>query len=444
MKIPTSHNDGGREAFHGEFSRMVSNRAGAIAGKASAMVTIAFAASLVVLDGGSFVINFVFIASLAFTLGIALLSRTPRLVRVGVRVDEAGIWTNGELLLRRGDIGGGTTQTSPDGIVRVIIVNRRAPATGFLQWVHLVLVAPHSAKADALLHAVGVDAGHQTLKMTLFRYRADGHTLMATLVHMTLYCSWSWTVVRLSLHGALTAGFSIALAAATILSLLVQIARLTVTVGRDGILLRKGFARDRFLRIDEIRCVSVRPAAVTILLHIGEKLVIAGHSSRGLLGASDVEVLGERIRGALAHHQRLTRSLAALVAVDRGARSADEWFTSLRAIGRGRSDYRSSVVRIEDLCQVLADTMATSNCRIGAAVALRIADSVEGHAKIRVAAKTTACAELGSALAEIADETEEVRLFRHLTAEGAGRAPFEAEPKKQRCAAARATPSRGQ
>jgi hypothetical protein len=76
------------------------------------------------------------------------------------------------------------------------------------------------------------------------------------------------------------------------------------------------------------------------------------------------------------------------------------------------------VVPIEELRRVVGDTTATSDVRVGAAVALRVAEGARSVERIRIAAEVTAAPELRSVLEAIADEPDEDRLHQHLSRAG--------------------------
>ena len=113
-------------------------------------------------------------------------------------------------------------------------------------------------------------------------------------------------------------------------------------------------------------------------------------------------------------HQARRLGSAAVTALGRGARSADEWLSSLRGLGKGATDYRTGVLPVEELRRVVGDPAAASDVRVGAAVALRVAEGASGVERIRVAADATAAPELRGVLEDIAAETDEDNLRRHL------------------------------
>jgi hypothetical protein len=210
------------------------------------------------------------------------------------------------------------------------------------------------------------------------------------------------------------------IAGAIAFGLYALVARTTVTVGNDGVEIRRAL-RGRFVRLDEIRHVKTESNVLAITLLTGERLAIAPASPIGEpvgdFGASDIDMeralLADRIADALRMHNRRTSRQSAVLALGRGSRSPREWWAALQAIGVGASDYRTAVLPVEELHRVVMDTTAPSDVRVGAAIALRAAGRNEGVERIRIAADATAAPELRRLLDDIAEERDD-HLQRHL------------------------------
>ncbi|HEY8073053.1 MAG TPA: PH domain-containing protein, partial [Labilithrix sp.] len=191
-------------------------------------------------------------------------------------------------------------------------------------------------------------------------------------------------------------------------------ARTTVSVGTDGIEIRR-LLRTRFIPLDDVRDVRADAKALHVSLVNGETLSLAGAAPIepvGNFGASDIGMerglLGDRIVEALrAQTARRADAAAAIAVLTRDARTSREWLDGLRALAAGASDYRTNVVRLEDLQRVIADPAADADVRVGAAVALRIVEGSAATERIRVAATATAAPDLRGALEAIADSTDD-------------------------------------
>jgi hypothetical protein len=120
------------------------------------------------------------------------------------------------------------------------------------------------------------------------------------------------------------------------------------------------------------------------------------------------EPLADCIRTALRCRRSQLDAVAAVARLRRVERSTSDWLGSLRAVGLGATDYRTNVVRVEDLCSVVADPAAPRDARIGAAVALRVAAGDAATEPIRVAAEATASEELREVLESVAGPSDRV------------------------------------
>jgi len=364
-----------------------------------------------------------FALSLALSPLMRHLARKPRRSSVRVQIDRDGIRVDDERVVRRRHIRSGATYTAPDGTIRVVLRHRRTiGSTFFKENPALVFFAADASEANALLAAAGVDADRQVFRTTFLRPHARWQVVVPFLIYFLL--SWSLFESLSRWPGPFEVPLVVmfpVLPPALAVGLYVLTARLSVTIGTDGVELRRPLRR-RFIQLDEIRDVTIGPQALTITLASGEDVSLA-HSVPfgepvGSFDASDVgmerALLGARIADALRNHKRRHPSGNALLALARLSRSPDRWLASLRAIGLGASDYRTSVVGVEELRHLVADSTAATDVRIGAAVALRVAEGEAGVERIRVAAETTAAPELRDVLTDIADEADDTNLRRHL------------------------------
>jgi hypothetical protein len=350
-------------------------------------------------------------------------AKKPERRSVNVRIDDDGIHVDDKLLVRRRRIRSGGTYVAKDGGARVVFQPRCTLASFFTNPTPpVVFFADHLVQAEHLLAAAGVDIERQVFRATFLRPHAAWPVVMALFVYVGLSDAIFKTCRSLFELGSnpMLAMIPVLIAGAIAFGLYALAARTTVTVGNDGVEVRRALRR-RFVRLDEIRHVKAESNVLAITLVTGERLAIA-HASPigepvGNFGASDIDMerglLADRIADALRIHKRRMNRHGAVLALGRASRSPGEWWAALQAIGMGASDYRTTDLPVEALHRVVTDTTAPSDVRVGAAIALRVSGRSEGAERIRIAADATAAPELRRLLNDIAEERDG-DLQRHL------------------------------
>jgi hypothetical protein len=343
------------------------------------------------------------------------LEKAPERRKAVVRIDDAGIHVDGKLIVRRRHLRSGGVHAASDG-VRVVFRHRHTFPSLIGAAPMVVFLADHIPQAEAILAAAHVDLEQRVFRATFMRPQSAWPLFLAIAVFIGLSAALllgcraffrsNPDLVALALVGAIGA---YALTARTV-----------VTVGTDGIEIRRAF-RKRFVPLDEIRAAKSETNALCITLTTGRSIIIAPASPCaervGSFGTSDLgmerALLADRIGDAIRMHKRRSGSVG-VASLGRASRSADEWLASLRAIAVGSSDYRTGVVPLEELSRIVTDTTAAADVRVGAAVALRIADPDAAAERIRIAAEATAAPDLRALLTDIAEERDDEKLGRLL------------------------------
>ena len=196
--------------------------------------------------------------------------------------------------------------------------------------------------------------------------------------------------------------------------------RATVTVGSDGVLVQRGFARPLFLPYDQIDRVEARESASESMLEIfsrdREPIVCAvwGGIFSSFLRI-DAALLGAVARAIDDAKQARGEARAApKSALARSGRDAQTWARALHDVADGAGDYRAQRIPAEALWSIVCDSATPETQRAGAAVALRSSLDADGRARLRVASATSASPELRIALAAAADEVDEGALAEAL------------------------------
>jgi hypothetical protein len=353
-------------------------------------------------------------------------AKTPERRSAKVRIDDKGIHIDEKVIVHRRHLRSGATHTATNGDVRVVLRHRHNVASSFGVTPVVVFIADHGVQADAMLAAAGVDLERQAFRATFLRPQAVWQVLLGVAIYVALSMAafkvfWRFFSFNFDTFNPILATTPVLVAGAIAFAVYALIARTVVTVGNDGIEVRRMF-RKTFVGLDEIREVRAEKKALIITRTTGERISLA-HAAPiiepvGNFGASDIAMerglLADRIADALRSHKRRSQSGSALVALGRAERSPDEWFASLRAIGAGASDYRTRVIPVEELRRVVTDTTATSDVRVGAAIALRVADQAGAAERIRIAADATAAPDLRTLLKDIADAGDDDQVHRQL------------------------------
>jgi len=229
--------------------------------------------------------------------------------------------------------------------------------------------------------------------------------------------SFVWSIVLAGVQ-ALIEMPSGALAALWVLCICVSplvLARLAwrgeLVVGAEGVLVRRAL-NQRLVRYETLYKVSADQEAIHLFFEGPKGL-------EGIvLGASDAAKasgIAERIRKAAAAFdgERAAAPLGELL--EARGRSLAAWRASLASLVQPKDAYRRTALSEEALSEVLSDPRASAEQRMGAALALSVAEVPEARARIRIAADTCADEATREALAELADgELDERTLQRVL------------------------------
>lgn len=176
-----------------------------------------------------------------------------------------------------------------------------------------------------------------------------------------------------------------------------------VIVGADGLRITGGL-RTVFVPFSEI--TGIGSVQATLDGQDGGGIVVERRTGSLMLptvGQSRDEsaALATRIREGMARFgETVARPLAAL---ERNGRSLTEWRGDLERWIVAGGSFRDPALGKDDLERVLADARAPAERRVGAALALRVADET-AVARIRVAAETCANEELRAAFEAVADD----------------------------------------
>lgn len=203
---------------------------------------------------------------------------------------------------------------------------------------------------------------------------------------------------------------------ALVLTLLLWLVPGTAIVGADGVTTSFFFVR-RFLSFREVAEVSSRfrsaghVDSILVLKRGGRRWLVAretpdteadrGTEGRALLShlVTAFSLWQQRVRGAA--------ELSELVAPS--GRTASDWRAALQALVQG-TGYRAASVSAERLAAILDDPAADRRARIGAAAALvRVGDDAL-RARVRVAAATSADADLRETMLAVAESDTDDRL----------------------------------
>lgn len=282
----------------------------------------------------------------------------PRLRQASVLVENRNVSVDGRLL---GAPSHGRAAPLEGGRFRV--------AFSFRRWDDLVLEVEGAEEARALLAAAGLDPREGT---TRFVIRSEGKIFVGGIGFMfgMLLC-----------FPALHPGQEFLFAIAPVVPLVFLIPALLafkpkeIVLGGDGILVRRG-ARRRLIPRTRIR--AVRRTNVPALRAWGIELTLDDGSTHKLLGdvyaQPMVDVIVDAISRWTEEDTRPRASETAERAVTRGGRSTAEWIRFVRAHAVGATGYRETAANSRDLTEVVLDPTASTEARVGAAIALHASD----------------------------------------------------------------------
>lgn len=171
----------------------------------------------------------------------------------------------------------------------------------------------------------------------------------------------------------------------------------SLLVGADGVTVQKAFST-RFIPLDDLVRVETQPDHVR--LHLKDDRVLTA-SARHL--AEDQSTLIAR-RVDLAVKGRLSKSpLLEPAELDRRGRPIAAWRRELAGLLTADKDYRRAPVTAEDLARILAAPEVGAERRLGAAIALAVANGPGMRQRVRLTAYSIANEPMRFALKHVAD-----------------------------------------
>lgn len=175
-------------------------------------------------------------------------------------------------------------------------------------------------------------------------------------------------------------------------------------VGSDALHVTTGFRKLRIPRGDIASVASFAPASLIIERKNGKKLRVLPLA----LDPARVDAAAEVIDARLGDRPAPPRAAA----FERGGRALPEWRAGLRTAVD--PSYRAAAASIEDAAAVLDSPSATTEQRIGAALALRVAG--EPLDRVRIAAEGTVDPKVRVVLDAISEGADDARLEETLRA----------------------------
>jgi hypothetical protein len=321
-----------------------------------------------------------------------------------LRADETGLWLGERSVIRREE-------------VRHAYVLRRCARIcvrfGRRIWPVEVEVADE-AGGEALLAAMRLDAGSSVgqYAMTHGTWRTSFLRAAASTLPVLIAPG-----VALLVGGALPLLLPSLLVGSALTCLVAINLKVAVSIGADGIRLRRPLSKARFVPFAAIAGASTDGTDVAIQLHDGEVLRV--HSAAGAnrkrhgffkapIALSDRahegDKLVERIRAQLAARRGRTNAEAPSFA--RAGRETEAWLREIRAATDANASYRTAAVPPEELWRIVEDAAAAPTARAGAAAALRDVLDDPGRVRLRAAADACAGPRLRVALETVASEED--------------------------------------
>jgi hypothetical protein len=339
-------------------------------------------------------------ASLAPFLWIAVVfgwiyAVTPKRAQATVRVTAAGLslqYGRASEVIAHGRIVSGSVVPADGAFVAGLELEKREAR---------LIRCESRDEAEALLCALGVDPSrrrfhirrhrifHRLLAMMLAP--AAAAMVLASLADYTRALGFNTTLPTLAVFTALTLLFA-------------QLyPRIDITIGREGVYLRRRFGR-RFFSWDDVADARPRAGGLDLVLRGGHDVPVWCNPDEAWV----LPAVVDRIREARDAFHVVAGAGNALTALDRNGRDFAAWRTSLIELSRERGGgYRDQVLTRDQLRAVLADPAADTERRIAAAIALSHGEGPDGRTHVRVAADTAADPALREVLARVADHTEQ-------------------------------------
>lgn len=268
--------------------------------------------------------------------------------------------------------------------------------------------------AETVLDTLGVHPDKRALEMPLGT--ALRSILGAVVSFLPASCAASLIAINLERMLKLpspSAGFLLfALFSLFMIAIAKVRAAPVVEVGTDGVAVRTTFSK-YFLPFSKIRTATVGTHTIDLALSDGSNRPISAMTDPALL-----QTVADRINEGIARAQGPRDLSARLGMLDREGREFSVWLEQLRALAVGREDYRVSALTREELAQVLDDSLAPPERRIGAAYVLAQSDRATVTERVRVVVEKSANDAVSRALERAAEGTLDEEVFIEATREG--------------------------
>jgi hypothetical protein len=304
-----------------------------------------------------------------------------------VRADESGLWLDRQLVVARRNVRHGH------------VVHREGNAYVRLgRMLRLVEVAVSDADdGEALLVAMRLDPS-----------RSVG---VYPMTHGSYWSSWlkaglAFAVSVGTMLGVTVMGrFGLLLPALVIMMLPIGAwgldARVSVSVGADGIRVRRLLSGARFIPFGALASAETDGREVTLRLRDGKVVRMHHPAGKGWKPAffhdraDEGRQLVARIKTLAEQHARAGADLSMLA---RGTRTTSEWLRDVAHASDEHASFRTPAVPPDVLWRIVEDPTMVSTARAGAAIALRTGLDDEGRARLRVLADACASPRLRIAL----------------------------------------------
>lgn len=238
-------------------------------------------------------------------------------------------------------------------------------------------------KGNALLRALRLDAAN-----SVGEYRMRSGTYRAAWLRASTFASvaLSATALAMSFSVNVVILIYVLLGMALIGAISLSHEFVGVTVGVDGIRIRRALRRGRFIPFRDVASISNDRRDVVMLLRDGTR--IAMHHPLGNHRARDGRLLVARVTAQCAAHKNPVRS--GPVALSSRDRSTQEWLREVRIASDDFASFRSGAIPGEALWRIVEDPSAAPSDRVGAALALR--NGLDEAGRTRIASLANACA----------------------------------------------------
>ncbi len=278
---------------------------------------------------------------------------------------------------------------------RTFVLLRGTSSMGFSSY---DVEVPNDEAAERLCSALALDAKSTTVEFQLQRRGVKVAKQLLFVLAAFVGASFAAVLIK-----ALWAPLVILAVAAVLVAigipLLVLHQRVKLLVGADGVLLKEGLSKGRFVSHGEIQSVRAAETSVILKMKHGSMQFDLGAAARSKNDQQkrELEMQAQSIAWRIEKAREAYRALAgeapqAALALDRGSKSTREWMDQLKRIGEGASaTFRSVGLTREQLLRVVESTSASARERLAAAVALRTGLTDDEKPRIRVAAER--CAE---------------------------------------------------